>query len=31
MNGTDPIILAGMWIMLAGLVLWLIADFRKAK
>jgi hypothetical protein len=31
MGSFDPITLTGMWLVLAGLVLWLVADLRKAK
>jgi hypothetical protein len=31
MGSLDPLTLAGMCIIFAGLVLWLVADFRKAK
>ena len=27
----DPITLAGLWILLVGLVLWLVSEFRRPK
>jgi hypothetical protein len=31
MGPFDSITLVGMWLVLAGLVLWLIADLRKGR